>query len=206
MYQLHESYQRRVHLNASAEVGIRKVLGAEKGSLLRQFIGESLLMSIIAFAACIYALQSCCFRHFRECSGKNLSLGFSKQWFIVVGFFGLSIITGLLAGSYPAFYLSSFKPVKVLKGRFTNSLSAVALRKGLVVFQFIISVILIIASVVIMNQMKYLRSTDLGFAKDQQIVIPLRSTAAKNIYASLKNEIKAIRQVQNVVLHCIIRV
>ena len=93
---------------------------------------------------------------------------------------------------------SSFMPVKVLKGRFQNSLSAVALRKGLGIFQFIISVVLIIASVVIMKQMKYLRSTDLGFAKDQQIVIPLRSTAAKNMYASLKNDINADPQVQNI--------
>jgi putative ABC transport system permease protein len=135
---------------------------------------------------------------FSHVSGRNLSLDFSQQWFIIVGFFVLSVITGLLAGSYPAFYLSSFQPVKVLKGRLTNSLSAVALRKGLVVFQFIISVVLIIASVVIMNQMNYLRSTDLGFSKDQQIVIPLRSTTAKNIYASLKNEIKSNRQVQDV--------
>ena len=123
---------------------------------------------------------------------------FPKQWFIIAGFFVLSVITGLFAGSYPAFYLSSFQPVKVLKGRFTNSLSAVALRKGLVIFQFIISVVLIIASVVIMNQMNYLRSTDLGFAKDQQIVIPLRSSNAKNIYASLKNEYQNNPQVQNV--------
>src|SRR5206468_11952955 len=131
---------------------------------------------------------------FSSISGRNLSLDISQQWFIILGFFILAIITGLLAGSYPAFYLSSFKPVKVLKGRFTNSLAAVALRKGLVVFQFIISVVLIIASVVIMNQMRFLRSTDLGFAKDQQIVIPLRSTTAKNIYASLKNELKNTRQ------------
>jgi putative ABC transport system permease protein len=135
---------------------------------------------------------------FSHLSGKNLSLHFSQQWFIIPGFFILSIITGLLAGSYPAFYLSSFQPVEVLKGRFTNSLSAVALRKGLVIFQFIISVVLIIASVVIMNQMNYLRSTDLGFAKDQQIVIPLRSTTAKNIYASLKNEIRNNPRVQSV--------
>jgi putative ABC transport system permease protein len=86
--------------------------------------------------------------------------------------------------------------VKVLKGRFSNTLSAVALRKGLVVFQFIISVVLIIASVVIGNQMKYMRSRDLGFAKDQEIIIPLRSTIAKNIYTSLKNDIRSNRQVQ----------
>jgi len=181
----------------SAEVGIRKVLGAKKQSLVKQFLGESLLMSMIAFIIAL-GITELLLPAFSQVSGRNLSLDFSQQWFIVVGFFVLSIITGLLAGSYPAFYLSSFRPVKVLKGRFTNSLSAVALRKGLVVFQFIISVVLIIASVVIMNQMNYLRSTDLGFSKDQQIVIPLRSTAAKGIYASLKNDIKADPQVQEV--------
>jgi putative ABC transport system permease protein len=181
----------------SAEVGIRKVLGAGKKSLVKQFLGESLLMSIIAFAIAL-CVTKLLLPAFSSVSGRNLSLSFSQQWFIVIGFFGLSIVTGLLAGSYPAFYLSSFQPVKVLKGKFTNSLSAVVLRKGLVVFQFSVSVVLIIASVVIMNQMKYLRSTDLGFAKDQQIVIPLRSTTAKNIYASLKNDVKANPQVQNV--------
>src|SRR2546421_6715227 len=179
----------------SAEVGIRKVLGAEKGSLVKQFLGESLLMSMIAFAIAL-GITKLLLPVFSSFSGRNLSLHFSEEWFIILGFFALSVMAGLFAGSYPAFYLSSFQPVKVLKGRFTNSLSAVALRKGLVVFQFIISVVLIIASVVISNQMRYLRSSDLGFAKDQQIVIPLRSTAAKNIYASLKNEIRNNRQVQ----------
>jgi putative ABC transport system permease protein len=181
----------------SAEVGIRKVLGAVKGSLVKQFLGESLLMSVIAFVIAL-CMTKLLLPAFSGIAGRNLSLDFFQQWFIIAGFFLLSIITGLIAGSYPAFYLSSFQPVKVLKGRFTNSLSAVALRKGLVVFQFIISVVLIIASVVIMNQMNYLRSTDLGFSKDQQIVIPLRSTTAKNIYASLKNEISANPQAHNV--------
>src|SRR6266496_2614673 len=141
----------------SSEVGIRKVLGAEKKSLVKQFLGESLMMSMIAFVFA-FVIAQLLLPAFSNITGRNLSLDFSQQWFIIIIFLLLSVVAGLLAGSYPAFYLSSFQPVKVLKGRFTNSLSAVALRKGLVVFQFIISVVLIIASVVIMNQMNYMRS------------------------------------------------
>lgn len=181
----------------SAEVGIRKVLGAQRGSLVKQFMGESVLMSVIAFVIALGATELL-LPAFSTISGKHLTINFSSEWFIVLGFFLLAIIAGLLAGSYPAFYLSSFQPVKVLKGKFKNSLSAVALRKGLVVFQFIISVVLIIASVVINNQMHFLRSTDLGFSKDQQIVIPLRSTNAKTAYASLENDIRNNQFVSNV--------
>jgi putative ABC transport system permease protein len=117
----------------SAEVGIRKVLGAERGSLVKQFIGESVIMSFIALVFAIlityFFLPS-----FSNISGTELSLNISADWPLILGFLIVSVITGLLAGSYPAFYLSSFKPIKVLKGKLTNSLSAVALRKGLVVF------------------------------------------------------------------------
>ncbi|MGZ8558993.1 MAG: ABC transporter permease [Chitinophagaceae bacterium] len=178
----------------SAEVGIRKVLGAEKGSLIRQFLGESVLMSLIAFVLAFLFTQLL-LPAFAGISGKELSFSFQQHGVLLVGFFVLAIITGLLAGSYPAFYLSSFKPVKVLKGKISNSLAAVSLRKVLVVFQFVISVVLIVASVIINNQMLYMRSKDLGFAKDQQIIIPLRSNNAKNIYPSLKNEIKSNGQV-----------
>jgi putative ABC transport system permease protein len=181
----------------SSEVGIRKVLGAEKHSLIKQFIGESVVLSFIAlllaFVITLLALPL-----FSYISGTELALGFSAQWPLMLGFTGIAVITGLLAGSYPAFYLSSFIPVKVLKGRFTNSLSAVALRKGLVIFQFIISVVLIIASVVINKQMQYMRTKDLGFQKEQQIVIPMRSSNAKNIYTALKNEVQNNPLVQNV--------
>jgi putative ABC transport system permease protein len=181
----------------SAEVGIRKVLGAEKHSLVKRFIGESVLMSFIALLLA-FAITALSLRLFSYISGTELLVGLSSQWPLIFGFIGVAIITGVLAGSYPAFYLSSFIPVRVLKGRFTNSLSAVALRKGLVVFQFIISVVLIIASVVINKQMQYMRTKDLGFQKDQQIVIPMRSSTAKNIYTPLKNEIQKNPLVQNI--------
>ncbi|MDE3182367.1 MAG: ABC transporter permease [Bacteroidota bacterium] len=181
----------------SAEVGIRKVLGAEKKSLVWQFLGESLLMSILAFV-CAYIITVALLPAFNSISGKDLSLSFTNNPGVIGGFFLLSVITGLIAGSYPAFYLSSFKPVKVLKGKFANSLAAVSLRKGLVVFQFIISVILILASVVISKQMNYLRSANLGFDKQRQIVIPLRSGNAKNMYTSFKSEISKLSQVESV--------
>ena len=172
----------------SAEVGVRKVLGAEKQELIKQFLGESLLMALIAFAFALLFTQLL-LPLFAQVAGKEFAFSIGQQTVLLGAFFVLAIVTGLLAGSYPAFYLSSFKPVKVLKGKFTNSLAAVSLRKGLVVFQFFISVVLIVASVVIYNQMHYMRNTDLGFTKEQQIVIPLRSGAAKRIYTSLENEL-----------------
>ncbi|HET9432287.1 MAG TPA: ABC transporter permease, partial [Chitinophagaceae bacterium] len=181
----------------SAEVGVRKVLGAEKNSLVRQFIGESILMSLIAFVfALVFAIVLLPF--FSKLAHKEIVFSFEQHGVLLVGFFILAILTGLIAGSYPAFYLSSFKPVKVLKGRISNSLAAVSLRKALVVFQFVISVGLIVASVTINNQMKYMQSKDLGFKKDQQIIIPLRSGPSKAIYAELKEELKKNPQILNV--------
>jgi putative ABC transport system permease protein len=172
----------------SAEVGVRKVLGAEKQALIRQFLGESLMMAFIAFGFALLLTQLM-LPLFEKVSDKHFLFGLNEQLLLFAGFFVLAIITGLLAGSYPAFYLSSFKPVQVLKGRFTNSLAAVSLRKGLVIFQFFISAVLIVASVVIYNQMKYMRSKDLGFVKDQQVVIPMRSNTAKNTFTALEGEL-----------------
>jgi putative ABC transport system permease protein len=113
-------------------------------------------------------------------------------------FLVLAVITGILAGSYPAFYLSSFRPVQVLKGKMSGSLAAVSLRRALVVLQFVISVVLIVASIVITAQMRYMQQKDLGFTKEQQLVVPLRSDHAKNIAAALKNDLAAVPQIRKV--------
>jgi putative ABC transport system permease protein len=172
----------------SREVGVRKVLGAERSTLIWQFLGESIILALVAFVFAL-AFVLLLLPVFEQVSGREITLSWQQHGGLLLAFVALAVFTGLLAGSYPAFYLSSFKPVRVLKGRFSNSLSVTSLRKGLVVFQFVISVVLIIASVIIANQMSYLRSKDLGFIKEQQIVVPLRSENAKSSYLSLKNQL-----------------
>ena len=181
----------------AAEVGVRKVLGAEKSSLIRQFIGESVMMAMIAFILALVFTKALV-PLFSRLSAKEIYFSFQQHAFLLGGFLVLALVTGLLAGSYPAFYLSSFQPVKVLKGRITNSLAANSLRKGLVVFQFVISAGLIVASVIINDQMQYLKNKELGFDKDGQVVIPLRSQVAKNSYSALKGELKKNTQIENV--------
>ena len=181
----------------SAEVGVRKVLGAEKAGLVRQFLGESLLLTLLAFIiACGIAVLL--LPLFNSLSGKAIVLSVAADGKLFIGSLGMAVVTGLIAGSYPAFYLSSFNPVKVLKGKLGNSLAVASLRRGLVVFQFMISIVLIIATVVILRQMSYLRHADLGFSKDQQLVIPLRSSAAKAIFPTLKNGLLGKSQVLSV--------
>lgn len=174
----------------AVEIGVRKVLGAEKNSLIRQFLWEAILLSILSFLFSL-ALTALLIPTFENISGKEFSFSNSQYVWLIGGFLVISLIAGLVAGVYPAFYLSAFKPVKVLKGKFSNSLAAISFRKVLVVFQFVISVALIVASITISNQMNYMRTKDLGFQKEQQIVIPLRTTTAKYIYPAFRSEISA---------------
>lgn len=181
----------------SAEVGIRKVLGARRNTLVYQFLGEALMMSFLALIlACLFTWLLAPF--FRSVTRININLSLHESAPVYSAFIGVAILTGLLAGSYPAFYLSSFKPVKVLKGKMANSASATTLRKGLVIFQFIISIVLIVGSVIITRQMAFLRSADLGFDKDQQLIVPLHSPAAKNAYIPLHQQLMQRPQIKAV--------
>ncbi len=152
------------------EVGIRKVLGSLKRELIRQFLFESILLTFIALLFAI-VLVNLALPVFNQLSGKELNLHFKNITFLIFGLCGFGLIVGALAGSYPAFFLSSFKPVTVLKGKFATGKKSIGLRSGLVVFQFCISVFLIIATTVVFQQLKYIQNTKLGFNKDQVLVL-----------------------------------
>jgi putative ABC transport system permease protein len=154
------------------EVGVRKVLGSEKKQLIRQFLLEALVYSFIS-AVFALILVGFCLPMFNAISGKNLqliSIFNSGIWLFILA---LVILTGLLAGSYPAFYLTSFNPVTVLKGGvFKKSISNLLIRNGLVVFQFTISIALIICTIILFQQLQFTQSKDLGLKKDNVIFIP----------------------------------
>lgn len=170
------------------EVGVRKVMGAMKNSLVWQFLGESLMMCMMALLIAIVFVQFL-LPLFNNLTAKSIHL--SDKPILIFWIVGLTLFTGIAAGIYPAFYLSSFKPVNILKGKITNSFSAVAIRKGLVVFQFTISVCLVLAAIVIWKQLDYLKNEKLGFDKNQQLILPLNKgyLNSESNYITLKNEL-----------------
>ncbi|MBC3788578.1 ABC transporter permease [Spirosoma utsteinense] len=178
----------------AAEVGIRKVMGAERGALIGQFLGESMVLTLLALVIA-FGLVAGLLPVFNQLTEKQLLFSELINPAILGTFLLLALVTGLVAGSYPAFYLSVFNPIQVLKGRFTNSMSAIALRRGLVVFQFVISIGLVFTTLIIQRQMDFLRNQPLGFTKDQQLVIPLRSDESHKAYTALRNEIARNNQI-----------
>lgn len=168
------------------EVGIRKAMGAYRESLIFQFLGESIIMSILALLAALGITVSL-LPALNNLVGKQLQL--LNDPFLLLWMAGVTLLTGLFAGLYPAFYLSSFRPASVLKGKVMSSLAAITLRKGLVVFQFTISIILILGAVVAWQQLSFIQNQNLGFDKGQKLIIPLKSAKASANYSVLKNEL-----------------
>ena len=152
------------------EVGIRKVLGSVKGELVQQFLLESILLSAIALVVAIL-LVYLALPVFNDLSGKELTFQFTANFWLLPGLLLFGLIVGVLAGSYPAFFLSSFQPVKVLKGALTAGKGSLSLRSGLVVFQFFISVALMIGTTVVYQQLNYIQNKKIGFDKDQTFVL-----------------------------------
>jgi putative ABC transport system permease protein len=174
------------------EVGIRKVVGAARNQLARQFIGESVILCMIAYIFSVI-LSGVLLPLFNQLSGKTISDGIFHNSQYLLLLFLAAICIGLLAGTYPALVLSSFKPVVVLKGRFATGTRGIFLRKGLVVAQFSISVALIIGTIIVYNQMSYMRNRELGFNKDQMIVMNTNGDPGKDAFKQALKEIPAIK-------------
>jgi putative ABC transport system permease protein len=150
------------------EVGIRKTMGSLKPQLIGQFLTESVLISLVSTFIAIVIVQLL-LPAFNTLADKNLSLTFSPE--IIGALLGLAIIVGLMAGSYPAFMLSAFNPAVVIKGNFGGSSKGAWLRSGLVIFQFWISIVLIVGTLVVADQMEFVRNMKLGYDKDHLLVI-----------------------------------
>ncbi|HLX90401.1 MAG TPA: ABC transporter permease, partial [Puia sp.] len=153
------------------EIGVRKVIGARRGLLIWQFIGESLLLACFALTLAV-ALVILALPFFIVLTKKNIQFPYG-DWIFWVVILGLTGFTGLLAGSYPALFLSAFKPIRVLKNTFTPGTSSLLFRKGLVVFQFVISIILIVTTIFITRQINFVRSTQLGYDRENLLYVPL---------------------------------
>ncbi|WP_212004374.1 ABC transporter permease [Chitinophaga sp. HK235] len=168
--------------NRMREVGVRKALGAGRLSLVLQYLGESLLLSAISLLLAT-ALVWLLLEPFNTITGKQLRLEFSLSMLALFG--GITLLTGLLAGSYPAFFLSGFRPVLVLKGKLVNSVSALWARKGLVVFQFSLSVMFIVAVLVVHRQLDFIRHRNLGYQKEHVVYFEAEGKVPLNMDAFL---------------------
>ena len=156
--------------NRAKEVGIRKVLGTQRKNLVTQFLTEAVVMSLIAFVFAI-AIALLLLPYLNQLALKNLTLSVQEHPVLLPVLIGFAIIVGLLAGSYPAWYLSAFRPIQVLKGTLAGGFKRSYLRSSLVVFQFFISIVLIISTIIIYNQLNYIRNKKIGFNKEQVILV-----------------------------------
>ncbi len=180
-------------LKRAKEIGVRKVVGAVRFALIKQFIGEALFVVsiavVISLAIVLLVLPS-----FNQLTGKQINIPFADVTFWL-SIAGLLLVTGFISASYPALYLSSFKPVRVLKGSLKFSSSALWFRKGLVVFQFMLSIILIIGTIVVRKQVNYIQTANLGYDRENLLYIPIEGDLAAryNLFKNQSLQIPAVK-------------
>ncbi len=180
------------------EVGMRKMLGAARAQLVRQFLGESMLMVALALMLVVVLVEAL-LPLFNALSGKALAAGVLVHWSVPLALAATVVLVGALAGSYPAFYLSAFRPARVLKGGgATGGPAASRFRQGLVVFQFVISIALLIGTAVAYLQLHYVRNERLGFDKERVVLVPLRDQANQIHHEALKEAWKQLPGVEHV--------
>ena len=180
------------------EVGIRKTVGAYRNNLIKQFFGESLFLTVIASLAGV-GLSVLLLPLFNNLTGKIFNWEFLLQQRFLFGIFGIVLIAVILGGSYPAFFLSRFQPVKVLSGKWRAGMKGSLLRKGLVVFQFSLSVLLILSTLMVYRQVHYLQERDVGYDRENIITFGIGSRFIQNREA-IKAELLTNPNIQNVTL------
>ena len=184
--------------NRAREVGVRKVLGSPRKHLILQFLTESIMVTFVGALIAVFTAYWL-LPVFNQMSGKDLQVTSQVIWWLLPVLFLIIIVIGCLAGSYPALYLSGFQPIEVLKGKLANGFKGGMLRSFLVVFQFTISIFLIIGTLVIYNQLKYIQSKDLGYNRDHVLVVQNLWRIGNNAKI-FKHEIKELSGVQNATL------
>jgi ABC-type antimicrobial peptide transport system permease subunit len=177
----------------SKEVGVKKVMGAPRGSLILQYLSESMLLTIMAVFVSLLVVELM-LPQFNQITGKHLTLQFNST--LILSILGVTIFTGLLSGSYPALYLSGLKPSAALKGKLQLTTAALLTRQGLVVFQFAFSVILIVAVLIIYKQIEYVQKSNPGYKKDNVLYFETNSKLRNNINFVI-DEVKKIDGVVN---------
>jgi len=175
------------------EVGVKKAIGADRSHLIEQYLSESVLLSLFSLLIAL-GLTYVLLPQFNLLTDKALTLNLDPQ--VIATILGITLVTGVIAGSYPALYLSGFEPVEVLKGKLSRSVGEAWLQKGLVVFQFSISVILIVSVLVVYNQIQFIQNKNLGFNKDQVIRIKKEGQLNEKLDAFL-TEVKQLPNVIN---------
>lgn len=170
------------------EVGVRKVIGAVRSLLAGQFIGEALLFTLLALTLALF-LVFLLLPSFNSLTGKHIHLQTTQSsfWLVLVG---MALFTGLVAGSYPALFLSSLEPVRVLKGTLKFGAGARLFRQGLVVFQFVLSMLLIVGTIIVYRQVNYVQTTNLGYERENLIYVPVEGElTAQSAYKTFKDEL-----------------
>ncbi|MCP4663056.1 MAG: FtsX-like permease family protein [bacterium] len=183
------------------EVGMRKVVGAHRLQLIWQFLGESILISAIAMVVAVF-LVKLSLPLFNAFVSKEMVLGYDAMTWLSL--LGMTLLVGVVAGSYPAFFLSSFRPINVLGGFLMGGSRSVFLRKLLVVSQFTFSVILIIGTLIIFDQLSYMRSSELGFDMERIVILPVRDSTLQHRYLTVKDRVEQVPNIESTALSALI--
>ncbi|MCL4707458.1 ABC transporter permease [bacterium] len=178
--------------NRAREVGLRKVVGAQKPQLMRQFLGESFFYAVLALLLAL-TLVELFLPVFNTLVGKQVEIRYADNWIVAAGLLALTLLVGMMAGSYPAFFLASFRPLQVLQGKILtgDKRPPLRIRAILVVTQFIISIGLIAVTMIVHAQLRFIQDKRLGFDKERLVVIPIRDEAVQNNFAAVKNSLLA---------------